>query len=74
MFTVVVFEKKTRKVILCMPLRFENDANVTQEDSILHNDYDYEVFANRQPLFFEDADGDICLRENIFIVDSGDWL
>lgn len=57
-----------------MPLRFENDANVMQEDSILHNNYDYEVFANRQPLFFEDADGDICLRENCFIVDGGDLL
>lgn len=57
-----------------MPLKFENDAFVTQQDSVLHNDYDYEVFANREPVFYEDKDGDMCLKQNCFIANSGDLL
>jgi len=74
MFTIVVYEKKTRKVILAIPLRFENDTNAKQESAILHNNYDYEVFANREPVFYEDSDGDICLKANCFIMDGGDLL
>ena len=47
MFTVVVYEKKTRKVILCLPLKFQNDTFVEQQSTILHNNYEYQVFANR---------------------------
>lgn len=74
MFTVVVYEIKTRKVILCLPLKFENDTFVTQQDAILHNNFDYEVFANREPVFYEDSDGDVCLKPNCFIVTGGDLI
>ena len=44
MFTVVVYEKKTRKVILCLPLKFQNDTFVEQQSAILHNNYEYQGF------------------------------
>lgn len=74
MFTVVVYEKRTRKVILCLSLEFENEAFITQQDAILHSKYEYEVFANRDPVFYEDADGDICLKANSCIINGGDLL
>jgi len=74
MFTIVVYERETRKVILCLPLRFTNDTEVNQETTILHKGYGYEVFANREPVFYEDENGDMCLKENCFAVKRGDSL
>lgn len=72
MFTIVLFEKNTRKVKLVLPLVFENDAHVSQKDAIIWDGLEYEVFANREPVFYEDADGDICLKVNCFIINGGD--
>lgn len=74
MFTVVVYEQKTRKIICCIPLKFENDTLVKSEDCILYNGFEFEVFANREPVFYEDKDGDMCLKSNCFIANSGDLL
>ena len=74
MFTVVVYEKKTRKVILCLPLKFQNDTFVEQQSAILHNNYEYQVFANREPVLFEDTDVDICLKANACFVNGGDLI
>ena len=74
MFTIVVYEKETRKVVLALPFEFKNDTAITQADAILHNNYEYEVFANNEPVFYEDDNGDICLKANCFIVNSGDLL
>lgn len=74
MFTIVVFEESTRKVKLALPLVFENDAVVSQEDAIVWNGLAYEVFANKEPVLYEDADGDICLKPNCCIINSGDLI
>ena len=72
MFTIVLYEVETRKVKLALPLVFANDAKVSQEDAVVWNGLAYEVFANREPVFYEDDDGDICLKKDSFIIDSND--
>lgn len=70
MFTVIVYHKQTKKVILTLPLIFEGMARIRQLDSIVYNGYDYRVYCEMEPVLYEDDDGDICLKDNAFIVNS----
>ena len=72
MFTIVLYEVETRKVKLALPLVFKNDAKVSQEDAVVWNGLDYAIFTNSEPIFYEDEDGDICLKQGSFIIDSND--
>lgn len=72
MLTVVVYEKKTRKVIFVLPIMFDTDTSVKQQEAILHNDFDFEVFINSSPVFYEDARGYVCLKDNTFMIESSD--
>ena len=74
MLTIVLFEKNTRKVKLVLPLVFDNNAYVSPKDAIVWNGLEYEVFVNREPVLYEDDDGDICLKANAFIINGGDLL
>lgn len=73
MFTVAVFNKQTHKIILLLPLQFDRDVRISSLPAILHNDFDFRVFSDIEAVMYEDSDGDICLKENCFIVDSN-WL
>ena len=53
-----------------LPLIFDVQTNIRQLDTLLHNDYDYRVYCGMDPVFYEDADGDICLKPNAFLINS----
>ena len=70
MFSIVVYHRDTNKVILALPLSFDRATHIQQLDSLLHNAYDYRVYCDMSPVYYEDDDGDICLKPNSFIVNS----
>ena len=70
MFTIVFFEKATRKVYLAMPLIFEGPTGVRKLPGITWEGFAYEIFADSQPVYYTDEDGDTCLKENAFIANS----
>lgn len=72
MFTLVVYHKETRKIILVLPLQFDKDVGIKGLDYIMHNGYDYATFVNTEPVFGKDSDGDIILKPNSFIINSKD--
>lgn len=73
MFTIAVFDKKSHKVIALLPFQFDRSVRISASPGILHNDFDFRVFSDNEAVLYEDADGDICLKENCFIADSK-WL
>ena len=79
MFIVVVFEKKTRKVVVTLPFSFEVDnedggfVDVYLDYVIRHKNYGFEIFNDTEPVFFNDTDGDMCLKDRCLIVNSN-WL
>lgn len=68
-----VREKDTESYPLSS-VKISNDTFVEQQSAILHNNYEYQVFANREPVLFEDTDGDICLKANACFVNGGDLI
>ena len=70
MFTIVVFHKESKKVILALPLEFDRSVGIKSLDTMIHRDYDYRVYDNMSPVFYKDEVGDICLKPNTFIVNS----
>ena len=70
MFRIVIYHIESRKIILDLPLIFDRVTNIRQLDTILHNDYDYRVYCGMDPVFYEDDDGDICLKPNAFLINS----
>lgn len=73
MFTIVFFEKATRKVYFTLPLIFDGPTGVNALQSIVWDGFGYEIFADSSPVFYEDEDGDTCLKEHAFIANSN-WL
>ena len=53
-----------------LPLIFDQVVHIRQLDSLLHDDYDYRVYCGMDPVFYEDEDGDICLKPNAFLINS----
>ena len=53
-----------------LPLIFDTVTNIRQLDTLLSNDFDYRVYCDMSPVFYEDEDGDICLKPNAFIINS----
>ena len=78
MFTIVFYHEKTRKVFLVLPLEFwtENDdgVDIYYEKGLVWNGYRFKTFSDCEPVFYTDKDGDICLKENSFIIHSGDFI
>ena len=70
MFRIVVYHIETRKIIMDLPLIFDVQTHIRQLDGLLHNDYDYRVYCGMVPVFYEDEDGDICLKPNVFLINS----
>lgn len=70
MFRIVIYHIETRKIIMDLPLIFDTVVHIRQLDSLLHNDYDYRVYCDMTPVFYEDDDGDICLKPNSFLINS----
>ncbi len=57
--TVVVFDKKTKDILACIPL--------SGQDCICRKDVDFKVYNGTEPIFAETANG-IVLNENTFMV------
>ena len=70
MFRIVVYHIETRKIIMDLPLIFDKETYIRQLDTLLHADYDYRVYCGMNPVFYEDDDGDICLKPNAFLINS----
>ena len=74
MFRIVVYHVETRKIIMDLPLIFDVVANIKALDTLLHYNYDFRVFCGMEPVFYEDEDGDICLKPNAFLINSSELL
>ena len=74
MFRIVVYHVKTRKIIIDLPLIFDTVTNIRQLDTLLSEDFDYRIYCGMNPVFYEDADGDICLNPNAFLINSNELL
>ena len=76
MLTIVVYELATGKVIFTIPLIFEGEGgcHVQALDSLIYEGYGYQAYIDSEPVFFEDIEGDICLRKNCSTFNSSDWL
>ena len=74
MFTVVVYHLETKKIIAALPFIFDGWTRITQNPTLLHNDYDYRVFCDMEPVVYEDEDGDLCLQDNALIINSNQLL
>lgn len=59
MQTVVVFDKKTKEIIACVPTSDE-------ETAICRKDVDFQIYNGTQPIFMETGSG-IVLNTNAFI-------
>lgn len=70
MFNVIVYHKLTKKIIAYLPFEFEDSVRICLNDSLKHKDFDFAVYNNTEPILFEDFQGDICLKENSFIIDG----
>ena len=70
MLRIVVYHIETGKIIMDLPLIFDQVVHIRQLDSLLHDDYDYRVYCGMDPVFYEDEDGDICLKPNAFLINS----
>lgn len=57
MFTIVVYEVKTRLVILVLPIVIKADGVVSQLDTIIKNGFDYEIYNDVEPVFEESQEG-----------------
>ena len=53
-----------------LPLIFDGATYIRQLDTLLHNDYDYRVYCCMEPVFYEDDDGDVCIKPNAFLINS----
>ena len=78
MFTIVFYHEKTHKVFLVLPLELwtENDEGVDigYEKCLKYKGFSFEIFSDCNPVFYTDADGDICLKKNCFVIHSGDFM
>lgn len=72
MLTIVVYHQETKKIIMMLPLCFDNDVKVTKLDTLLHKEYSYRVFCKMDPVIYEDDDGDLCLKDNSFLINSNE--
>lgn len=72
MFTIVVYCKETKKIVLALPLEFHNPTRITQARTLEHKDYGYRVYCEMRPVIYEDGDGDLCLKDDSFIINSED--
>ena len=70
MFRIIVYHIETRKIIMDLPLIFDQVTNIRQLDTLLSVDFDYRIYCDTCPVFYEDSDGDICLRPNAFLINS----
>ena len=74
MFRIVVYHIETRKLIMDLPLIFDQFTHIRQLDSLLSEDFDYRIYCGMSPVFYEDDDGDICLNPNAFLINSNELL
>ena len=70
MFTVVVYHKLSRKIIAVLPFAFDKSVRITMSDGLLYNDFGFKIYSDMEPVLFEDNNGDICLKENAFYINS----
>lgn len=74
MFRIVVYHIETRKIIMDLPLIFDQPAYIRQLDTLLSEDFDFRVYCGMEPVFYEDYDDDICLKPNAFLINSNELL
>lgn len=74
MFTIIIYHKQSKKVIAAFPLEFSDRTRIRMPFSIMHDNFDFGVYNSTEPILYEDGDGDICLKENSFIINSNDLL
>ena len=70
MFKIIIYHKQTRKIIAALPFVFTNKAGIYLGDSIMYEGYDFAIYSETEPILYEDKDGDLCLRENCFVMHS----
>ena len=70
MFTIAVFHKETNKLIAMLPLTIHDPARISLNEVIMHNDYDYMIYSDTEPVLGEDSDGDIVVKPNSYIINS----
>ena len=63
MQTIVVFDKKTKEIIACIPL-------ADGEKWICRKDVDFQIYNGTEPIFTETSNG-IVLNTNAFIWNGG---
>lgn len=70
MFTIVVYEKATNKIILDLPLIFDDPTHIRMIDALVHDNYGFRIFSDTTPVYGEDQDGDIVIKPDAFIINS----
>lgn len=60
--TIVVFDKKTKEIIACIPL--------SGEEAICRKDVDFQIYNGTEPIFTENGNG-VVLNSNAFIWNGG---
>ena len=68
--TVVIFRKGSNKLIAMLPLMIHDPAHISLNEVIMHNDYDYMIYSDTEPVLGEDSDGDIVVKPNSYIINS----
>ena len=73
MFTIVVYDKKTKVVLLILPFRISGDVNIELPFGCLqHNKVSFAIFnGDVEPVLKENPDGDICFVENNYYFPKG---
>lgn len=74
MFTVIVYHLETKKIIAAVPFTLEGWVRIRQNPGLLYDGYDYRVYCDMEPIVYEDDDGDLCLQDNAFIINSKQLL
>lgn len=57
--TVVVFDKKSKEIITCIP--------INGQEAICKNGVDFKIYNGTEPIFTETSNG-VVLNENVFIM------
>ena len=78
MFTIVFYHERTHKVFMVLPLELwtesDDGVDIYYEKFISRKGFRFKTFSDCDPVFYTDADGDICLKENCFVIHSGDFM
>lgn len=70
MFTIVVFERDSRRILFVINSATGGTLGSGSCPIIKRDDVDYEIFTNREPVFYDDEAGQICLKDNCWIINS----